>query len=334
MNAAVLGLKREEVDERFNDIATFADIGDFIEQPVKTYSSGMMVRLAFAVIAHVDADILVIDEALAVGDAFFTQKCMRFLRKFMKTGTILFVSHDLNSIKNLCNYAIWLERGKVLHEGVPKKVCELYLEAFYEEQQGKSSTTMFRTIKKPVELAAVKDKRLDLINTSNLRNDLKVFNFDPDGASFGKGGAQIYLVQLLDDNMQPLAWIVGGEKITLRIYARAHQDIDAPIIGFFVKDRLGQILFSDNTFLSYIDQPVHCLKGSELQADFVFYMPLLPAGDYSITAAIADGIQVEHVQHHWIHDVVFFRSESSSVATGLVGIPMLDVKLQTLEALS
>jgi lipopolysaccharide transport system ATP-binding protein len=134
--------------------------------------------------------------------------------------------------------------------------------------------------------------------------------------------------------MQPLAWIVGGEKITLRIIARAHQDLYAPIIGFLVKDRLGQILFSDNTFLSYIDQPVHCLEGSELQADFVFYMPLLPAGDYSITAAIADGSQIEHVQHHWIHDVVFFRSESSSVATGLVGIPMLDVKLQTLEALS
>ena len=332
MNAALLGLKREKIDKRFIDIADFADIGDFIEQPVKTYSSGMMVRLAFAVIAHVDADILVIDEALAVGDAFFTQKCMRFLRKFMKTGTFLYVSHVLNSIKNLCDYAIWLERGKVLHEGVPKKVCELYLEAFYEEQQGKSSTTMFRTIKKTVELAPAKDKRLDLINTSNLRNDLKLFNFDPDGASFGKGGAQIYLVRLLDDNMQPLAWIVGGEKITLRIIARAHQDLYAPIIGFFVKDRLGQILFSDNTFLSYIEKPVHCLKGSELQADFVFYMPLLPAGDYSITAAIADGTQVEHVQHHWIHDVVFFRSESSSVATGLVGIPMLDVKLQTLEA--
>ena len=334
MNAAVLGLNREEVDKRFIDIAVFADIGDFIEQPVKTYSSGMMVRLAFAVIAHVDADILVIDEALAVGDAFFTQKCMRFLRKFMKTGTILFVSHDLNSIKNLCSYAIWLERGKVLHEGVPKKVCELYLEAFYEEQQGKSSTTMFRTIKKPVELAPVKDKRLDLINTSNLRNDLKVFNFDPDAASFGKGGAQIHLVRLLDDNMQPLAWVLGGEKVTLRIIARAHQDLDAPIIGFFVKDRLGQTLFADNTFLSNIDQAVHCLKGSELQADFVFYMPLLPVGDYSITAAIANGSQVEHVQHHWIHDAVIFKSESSSVTTGLIGIPLLDVKLKTLEALS
>lgn len=101
MNASVLGLRNEEIDTRFEDIVTFSDIGDFIEQPVKTYSSGMMVRLAFAVIAHVDAEILVVDEALAVGDAFFTQKCMRFLRNFMKTGTILFVSHDTGAVVNL-----------------------------------------------------------------------------------------------------------------------------------------------------------------------------------------------------------------------------------------
>ena len=148
MNASVLGLSNEEIDARFDDIVAFADIGDFIEQPVKTYSSGMMVRLAFAVIAHVDADILVIDEALAVGDAFFTQKCMRFLRNFMKTGTVLFVSHDTGSIKSLCNYALWLEKGQVLQEGTPKEVCELYLEAFYEAQQGKSSTTKLRAFKK------------------------------------------------------------------------------------------------------------------------------------------------------------------------------------------
>ena len=139
MNASVLGLSKEEIDARFDDIAAFADIGDFIEQPVKTYSSGMMVRLAFAVIAHVDADILVIDEALSVGDAFFTQKCMRFLRNFMETGTVLFVSHDTGSIKNLCNYAVWLEKGQVMQEGLPKEVCELYLEAFYEAQQGKAA---------------------------------------------------------------------------------------------------------------------------------------------------------------------------------------------------
>ncbi len=334
MNASVLGLSNEEIDTRFNDIVAFADIGDFIEQPVKTYSSGMMVRLAFAVIAHVDADILVVDEALAVGDAFFTQKCMRYLRGFMKKGTVLFVSHDTGSIRNLCNYAVWLEKGQVIQEGAPKEVCELYLEAFYEAQQGKSSTTKLKAFKKPDDSLPVKDQRLEFINTSNLRNDLQIFEFAPDAPSFGKGGAQIQHVYLLDENEHPLAWIVGGEKVTLRVIVHAHKDLDSPIVGFYVKDRLGQNLFGDNTFLTYREQPVLCLEGQEIQANFSFYMPLLPAGEYSIAIAIANGTQEVHEQHHWIHDAVFFRSESSSVASGLIGIPMLDVKLQTLETIA
>jgi lipopolysaccharide transport system ATP-binding protein len=328
MNAAVLGLTKDEINARFDEIAAFADVGEFIDQPVKTYSSGMMLRLAFAVIAHVDADILVIDEALAVGDAFFTQKCMRFLRNFMKTGTVLFVSHDTGSIKNLCNYAVWLEKGQVLQVGSPKDVCELYLEAFYEAQQGKGSTTKLRAFKKPDDFLPLKDQRLEFINISNLRNDLRIFKFDPDAASFGKGGAQIYDVRLLDENEHPLAWIVGGEKVTLRVIVHVYQDLDSPIIGFYVKDRLGQALFGDNTFLSYREKPVHCRQGNELRSDFVFYMPLLPSGEYSITIAIANGTQEIHEQHHWIHDAVLFKSESSSVAAGLIGIPMLDVKLQ------
>ena len=331
MNASVLGLSNKEIDRRFADIVAFADIGDFIEQSVKTYSSGMMVRLAFAVIAHVDADILIIDEALAVGDAFFTQKCMRFLRDFMKTGTVLFVSHDTGSIKNMCSYAIWLEKGRVLQEGTPKNVCELYLEAFYEAQQGKSSSTKLKAFKKIDDTRPVKDQRLEFINASNLRNDLEIFKFNPDAASFGKSGAQIHDVRLLDEYEHPLAWIVGGEKVTLRVFVHAYQDLDSPIIGFFVKDRLGQALFGDNTFLSYSEYLVPCQKEGELQADFVFYMPLLPAGDYSITIAIADGTQEVHVQHHWIHDAVLFKSELSSVVSGLIGIPMLKIKLQTLE---
>lgn len=334
LNASVLGLSNEEIDARFNDIVAFADIGDFIEQPVKTYSSGMMVRLAFAVIAHVDADILVIDEALAVGDAFFTQKCMRFLRNFMKTGTVLFVSHDTGGIKSLCNYAVWLEEGRVLQEGQPKVVCELYLEAFYEAQQGKSSTTTLRAFKRPEESLLIKDQRLEFINASNLRNDLQIFKFDLDAASFGKGGAQIYDVRLLDENEQPLAWIVGGEKVMLRIMVHAAQDLDSPIVGFYVKDRLGQTLFGDNTFLSYKEHSVYCQEGHEIQADFVFFMPLLPSGDYSITIAVANGTQEVHEQHHWIHDAILFKSESSSVTTGLIGIPMQEVNLQTLEVIT
>ena len=140
MNAAILGLATEEIDARFADITAFADIGEYIEQPVKSYSSGMYVRLAFAVIAHVDADILVIDEALSVGDAFFTQKCMRFLRNFMQKGTVLFVSHDTAAVINLCQKAVWLDRGQSAFQGTPKEAAEKYLAATYEAQQGESNT--------------------------------------------------------------------------------------------------------------------------------------------------------------------------------------------------
>jgi lipopolysaccharide transport system ATP-binding protein len=328
LNAAILGLSKAEIDARFDDIAAFADIGDFIEQPVKTYSSGMMVRLAFGVIAHVDADILVVDEALAVGDAFFTQKCMRFLRKFMQTGTILFVSHDTASVKNLCSRAIWLEKGNVLRQGSPKDVCESYLEAFYEAQQGKHTTTRTKLKKVEQQELTVKDQRQEYINASNLRNDLQLFDFDPDAPAFGKGGAKIISVQILDAHGHPLTWIVGGEEVILRVEAVAHSLLDSPIIGFFIKDRLGQCLFGDNTWLSYMNTPVSCTEGEHLVADFIFQMPRLSTGNYSITVAIANGTQHDHIQHHWIHDAVSFKSESTSVAGGLIGIPMKDIKLE------
>jgi lipopolysaccharide transport system ATP-binding protein len=175
------------------------------------------------------------------------------------------------------------------------------------------------------------DQRLEFINSSNLRNDLQIFKFDSDAASFGKGGATIHDVCLLDENEHPLAWVVGGEKVTLRVFVHAYQDLDSAIIGFYVKVCLGQTLFGDNTFLSYRERFVHCQQGGELQADFVFYMPLLPSGEYSITPAIANGSQEIYEQHHWIHDAILFKSESSSVASGLIGIPMLEVKLQTIE---
>lgn len=327
MNGAVLGLDREEIKQRFDAIAAFADIGEFIDQPVKTYSSGMMVRLAFAVIAHVDADILVIDEALAVGDAFFTQKCMRFLRSFMKTGTILFVSHDTGSVKNLCNKAIWLEKGNLLQQGAPKDVCESYLEAFYEAQQGKSTTTRLKVVKQEQSAVVFKDQRQELINASNLRNDIELFEFNPDAPSFGKGQAQITSVRFLNAVDEPLIWIVGGEDVVLRIEAVAHSLLDSPIIGFSIKDRLGQALFGDNTYLSYMENPVSCDDGECILAEFRFQMPRLAAGSYSVTVAIANGTQQEHVQHHWIHDALHFKSESTSVAAGLIGIPMEKIEL-------
>jgi len=334
MNAALLGLRKEEIDARYDDIVAFADIGDFIDQPTKTYSSGMMVRLAFAVIAHVDADILVVDEALAVGDAFFTQKCMRYLREFMQKGTVLFVSHDTASVRNLCTRAIWLEKGAIVEEGSPKEVCESYLEAFYEAQQGKSTTTRIKktpqvSLKKAEASESIQDPRKELINNSHLRNDIQIFEFKPDSTSFGKGEAEITSVQFLDLEGRPLNWVVGGEDVVLRIEARAHGRLRSPIVGFSVKDRRGQELFGDNTYLSYVDDPVPCEPGHDLVAEFAFQMPRLLTGDYSVSTAIADGTQDDHVQHHWIHDALMFKSQATSVAGGLIGIPMRSITLQS-----
>jgi lipopolysaccharide transport system ATP-binding protein len=332
MNGTLLGLSTKEIDARFDDICAFADIGEFIDQPVKTYSSGMYVRLAFAVIAHVNADILVIDEALAVGDAFFVQKCMRFLRQFMEKGTVLFVSHDTGAITNLCARAVWLERGQVRVSGSPKQVTEVYLAALYEGQQGRSvvhdAGDSAKQIVRTVPNDQLKDQRLGLINASKYRNDIEVFAFNSSAPSFGKGSSRIIDVKLMSEGGAVLGWVVGGEMVSVVIRVKAIEDIFAPIVGFMLKDRLGQTLFSDNTFLSYAKKPVRVGAGEVFEARFTFQMPILPAGDYVIAAAVAEGTQSEHVQHHWIHDALSLKSHSSSVCTGLVGIPMMDIELQ------
>jgi lipopolysaccharide transport system ATP-binding protein len=337
LNASLYGLKRTDIDARFDAIAAFADIGSFIDQPVRTYSSGMSVRLAFAVIAHVDADILLIDEALAVGDAFFVQKCMRFLRSFMERGTILFVSHDTAAVVNLCNKAILLEGGRIRERGAPKDVVELYLAQTYEEQQGPHAVAQHQGVNghtnggRPAE-SGERDMRLDFINKTALRNDIEIFAFDPAAAAFGKGGATVTSVVLADEGGTPLSWIVGGEKVSLTVRAAAGSELKRPIIGFIVKDRLGQYLFGDNTYLSYRDTPVAIMSGRVLEARFDFRMPILPPGDYTVTVAVADGTQEDHTQHHWIHDALKITSHSSSVSTGLVGIPIMGIRLALVEA--
>ena len=330
MNASVLGLSNKEIDARFDDIVAFADIGQFIEQPVKTYSSGMMVRLAFAVIAHVDADILIIDEALAVGDAFFTQKCMRFLRDFMKTGTVLFVSHDTGAIVNLCNKAVLLNHGEITKVGTPKELIELYLASLYAAEQQVVDVLTEETILPANQVEdknEYRDIRETLINSSTLRNDIEVFQFKSEEGGFGTGEAKVKSVQLLEQNGMPLSWVVGGEDVILEIRCKAYKEIFRPIIGFQFKDRLGQVVFADNTFLVYKNNPIAIQTGSEIKARFEFRLPVLPSGDYSIGVALADGSQESHIQHHWVHDAMIVRVHASSVCFGLIGIPMKKITL-------
>lgn len=334
MQGSLLGLSKSEIDERFDQIAAFADIGEFIHHPVKTYSSGMYVRLAFSVAAHVDADVLVIDEALAVGDALFTQKCMRFLRKFKEHGTLLFVSHDAGAITGLCDNALWLHQGEPRAYGPAKSVSEAYLESLYEDSNSQnlknsreSGTPSERNLPEKGEVQ--KDSRLELLNRSKLRNDIEVFDFNPARSQgFGAGAAKIKNVALRDLTGIPLSFLIGGEEVVLRIEVDVLSYLHQPIIGFAFKDRLGQVLFGDNTYISYRLAPVSVDEGRVLVAEFQFIMPILPPGDYSLAAAVADGTQENHVQHEWIHDALILKSISSSVSTGLVGIPMHNIILK------
>lgn len=333
LNGALLGFMAAQIDEKFDDIAAFADIGEYIEQPVKTYSSGMMMRLAFAVIAHLDADILVVDEALAVGDAFFVQKCMRFIRHFQSNGgTLFFVSHDTGAVVNLCSKAILLNKGQLIEVGTPKEVSEHYLATLYESDQvvdgslGSSGSTSHNQDQSSIE---ERDMREALFHSSTLRNDIEIFRFSPESTGFGTGEAKIQSVRLLDLDGVPLSWIVGGENVILEIRCLAHKYIARPIIGFEFKDRLGQVVFGDNTYLIYQHNPQSVDQGGELIARFEFRMPVLPTGDYSFSAAIADGTQNEHVQLQWLHEALVVRVHASSTCFGLVGIPMKNITLTT-----
>lgn len=327
-NGALLGSTRDEMSNKMGEILEFADIGDFVYQPVKTYSSGMYVRLAFSVIANMDADILIVDEALSVGDAFFVQKCMRFLRNFIENGTLIFVSHDSGVIQNLCKRAFWLNEGLLKADGSPKKLTEGYLAETYSENQGGfvNGNDVGNHSTQDVEHVSG-DMRQSLINNSKCRNDLELFDFDLDADAFGKGDARIISVKLLDEKGHPMKWVVGGESVRLQIVCISLVEIFSPIIGFYVKDRLGQCLFGDNTFNFSQSKPLALSKEERFVAIFSFRMPILPIGDYSITAAIAEGTQQEHIQHHWIHDALFFKSHSSSVCTGLVGVPIKEIYL-------
>ncbi|MEY4505917.1 MAG: transporter ATP-binding protein [Pseudomonadota bacterium] len=332
MAASLYGLSKAEVDQRIDAIAAFADIGDHIHQPVKTYSSGMYVRLAFAVIAHVDADILVVDEALSVGDAVFTQKCMRFIRKFRENGTLLFVSHDTSAVTNICQSAVLLSHGAVISTGSAKSVVERYLELIYQQTQNIETSAISNEENRNNLIfnsssIQYRDMRADFINSTNLRNDIKVFEFDENAPSFGMGGAKLEYLYLLDNADKCLLYLVGGEEVVLKIAFKAYQSIQKPIIGFTFKDRLGQPLFVDNTYFSTLKAPISANEGDTLIARFEFRCPVLPAGQYSISPAIADGTQDDHVQLNWIHDAMILEVQASSVCHGLIGLGMKNITL-------
>lgn len=329
LNASILGLSKDQIDERYDAIAEFAAIGNFIDQPIRNYSSGMIMRLAFSVVAHVDADILIIDEALSVGDAFFTQKCMRFLRDFKERGTLLFVSHDGASVTGLCDRAIWLDQGSMRQEGEPKAVMNAYLEEFIADREGRTGSAGNSDPTSSEVLSRVRDKRLDLLNRSTLRNDIEVVEFTP-SKGFGEGNAKITDVALCDTDGKLLPTIIGGEIVSLEITSVVNEDVDNMIVGFYFKDKLGQLLFGDNTEAARQGAPLALRAGDQFSARFVFEMPRLQQGDYFITAGIASGTQQEHVIQHWLHEALALKSLGRALPVGIIGLPMHEIALERL----
>lgn len=330
LNATILGLTRREIDERLDSILAFAGIGEFIDQPVRSYSSGMSVRLAFAVIAHVDADVLIVDEALSVGDVFFAQKCMRFLREFRKDGTLLFVSHDAAAVTNLCDRALWLDSGIMKMQGSAKEVVETYMaQQHAADRRSVAGASVHVLAGQDIEESAP-DFRAAVQSRLGQAGRMAIYEFDPEqaGLEFGSGMAKIVGVDLHDDAGGVLSLTEGGEIVRLRISARMEQEIKGLIFGFYLKDRLGQRLFGDNTYLTTLNAPVTGCAGEIVEAEFRFRMPRMPMGSYLVDVAIASGSQDDHTQHHWVHDALEIKALDRTMRYGLVGIPMLGISIE------
>jgi lipopolysaccharide transport system ATP-binding protein len=323
LNASVLGLTRDEIEQRLASILAFAEIGEFIDRPVKIYSSGMALRLAFAVIAHVDADVLIIDEALAVGDAYFQQKCLRWLRHFGEQKTILFCSHDTGAVMRYCQDAIWLDNGSMRAYGPAKDVCEAYMATMYAKSMGLSEQKV-----QPSPAAVRGRSQTPARHVHSLAQRIEVFEFNENSASFGSGKATIVDVFLRRAEGGELNFIEGGEQVQVVVRARANSHIENPILGFQVKDRLGQPIFGDNTYLSYRDTPLTLAANQSIEAKFVFDLPFLKSGDYAITAAIASGTIESHVQHHWLHDSMLFRVHSPFPNWVMIAVPMRSISME------
>ena len=274
MNAGVLGLNHQEIETRFNDIVAFADIGDFLDQPVKTYSSGMYVRLAFAVVVHVDADILIVDEALSVGDMYFQAKCMAHMKKLMNSGvTVLFVSHDTSAVKALCNRAVYLEQGSVVVSGATNDVVEAYYGTAVRSRQAITTSNAIDIKKQPNERTKVSAS--DRLEFSKRASYQRLQN----------GMAEFLIVQLLDEYGQKIEMVDFGQKVILRMLIQANVELPIISMGYHIKNRNGfDIIYSDsgieNCHISDIE------VGEVVVVDWSFTVHLC-AGEYTVATGLS-----------------------------------------------
>jgi lipopolysaccharide transport system ATP-binding protein len=325
LGASVLGLSAAETAARFETIAAFADIGAFMDQPLKRYSSGMHARLAFALCANVDADVLVIDEILSVGDAAFQQKCMRFLNRFRMRGTLLFVSHDSGAVVKLCDRALWLERGQVRGFGTAKEISRLYLAAQAEERVDDTTAFQLGGRVQPLSQKPPPDTVVTLSDATPA-SETETLLFDPEDTANKPDGAEILSVALYDDDGGCLHLAGGGESVELRVSCRALRKLIHPVVAFVVRDRLGQIIFSDNSLLSPTVAPA-VEAGQSFAAVFAFLLPYLASGVYALQAFLFGGVAPYRKLLAERRDRDFLNVHSRHLSDGLANVAMRSVSI-------
>jgi lipopolysaccharide transport system ATP-binding protein len=294
LNGAILGLSRKDMDRRFPEIEAFAEIGEFIDRPAKTYSTGMMVRLAFSVAIHVDPEILLVDEALAVGDVYFRQRCVRKVHELRSHGiTILFVSHATGDVKALGDRAMWLDHGRIMALGRTDIVVSKYLAAmnakdaaYLSHEPAASERHAYAPPEEIVEGIPNIDHR------------------------FGDGKAEIIGIAVLTPDGTPVTSLQPDSTIVVRISVRAKANVERPIVGFMFRNHLGVDFAGTNTSREGSDLPP-LLIGEVCTVDFYVDLPGLYASLFSFSPAIADGTIDHYVTCDWIDNAIVLPMEKS-----------------------
>ena len=297
LNGTMIGFSREEIDAKMQDILDFADIGDFVHQPVKTYSSGMFVRLAFAVAINIDPEILIVDEALSVGDVFFQAKCYKKFEDFKKMGkTILFVSHDLGSISKYCDRVVLLNRGKKLAEGTPKEMVSMYKRIMVNQDKAEEIAAH------QMDMSSLEEDDEKEIKEAACEGQWKKhYNLNPDVDEYGNGAAEIEDFAIIDENCNYTNAIVKGTRFRLKSKVKFKQDIHDPIFTYTFKNIQGVAITGTNTMYEKKDVPL-AKEGETYVATFEQDM-FLQGGEYLLSMSCTGYRDGEFQVYHRLYDV-------------------------------
>ncbi len=308
LNGSILGLTTRQIEQRYSAIEEFAEIGDFIKQPVKTYSSGMVVRLAFAVAINVDPEILLVDEALAVGDIYFRQRCMRKVHELRSRGvTIMFVSHAVSDVKAIGDRVMWLDRGRVIDIGEPDAVISKYLAAMVEKDSSYRAHIAGVQSVSPERPAITAPEVIETIPNIDHR--------------FGDGRAEVVGIGAFDEQGQPVHMLEPCSKLLLRISVRAKQPVPMPVVGFMLRNQLGVDFSGTNTAREGCDLPP-MRPGDVYTVDFHIELPELYPASFSFSPAIADGELTGYSMCDWIDNALVLQmSRSEGEVYGYLRLP-------------